>query len=91
MPERIVTVTTVPTKILDLNPSRKEYKIQNQSTVTVYLGSSNRVSTTGTRKGRRLEPGVLEEANFMDDPQMITLELYGVVVSGSADLWVWEA
>ena len=89
--EKIVTVTSTPTLILSMNPGRAEYMLQNQSSMTVYLGITSAVSTSGTRKGRELPAGVLESANKQENPELIKQQLYGVVVSDSADIWVWEA
>ena len=89
--EKIVTVTTTPTLILSINPGRTEYILQNQSSITVYLGITSSVSTSGTRKGRELAAGGLESANKQENPGLIKQQLYGVVISDSADIWVWEA
>lgn len=89
--EKVVTVGTTATQILGINPSRTEYKVQNQGAASVYLGTSDNVATSGTRKGRELAAGVLESANVNDDPELIKEALYGIVATGSADVWVWEA
>lgn len=89
--EKIITVTTTATKLLDLLPTRKEYIVQNQGSVTIYLGISSNVAVSGTRKGRELSAGVIESANDKEDSQIVKEELYGIVSAGSADVWVWEA
>ena len=89
--EKIVTVTATPTLILSVNPERTEYVLQNQGSMTVYLGITSTVSTSGTRKGRELAAGVLESANKQESPELIKQQLYGIVISDSADIWVWEA
>lgn len=89
--EAIISIGTTATKILDINPKRSEYILNNQSAVTIYLGISKEVSTSGTRQGRALGAGALESANSKDEPKLIREELYGIVATGTATLWVWEA
>jgi hypothetical protein len=92
MPSRIVTVTTTPTKLLDIHPCRQQYIIQNQDTaINLYIDETNQVSSSGTRTGRILAPLGLESANKNEDPELIKKEQYGVVASGSITVWVWEA
>lgn len=90
--EKAVTVTTTPTLLLDINPLRKEYIIQNQDpAVDLYLGKSKNVATSGTRIGRKLTPNGLESTNDKENPELIKEEMYGVVSAGSITVWVWEA
>ena len=49
-----VAVKTVPTRILVANPKRKVYSIHNFSSVDVYVGYDNKVSTSGFHKGVRI-------------------------------------
>jgi len=46
-----VKVRTTPTRLLVANPKRKYYAVLNPSSVDVYVGFDNQVSTTGVRKG----------------------------------------
>jgi len=89
--EVIITVTTTATKLLDVMPLRKEYSIQNQGSVMIYLGISDQVATSGTRKGRQLAPNGIEDANKDDNPELISLPLYAIAESGTCTVWVWEA
>jgi len=88
MKELLVSVGTSATKILDMNPHRKAYILQNQGAVTVYLGISKDVATSGTRTGRKLGAGVLESVKKEDEPKLITQELYGIA-SEACNVWVW--
>jgi len=89
--EVIITIGTTATKILDQSITRKEFTLKNQGSVTVYLGISKNVATSGTRKGRELSPSMVESANKGEDPELIKEELYGIVETGTCDVWVWEA
>lgn len=89
--EKIVSVTTSATPILDNNEKRTEFIIQNQGSVTVYLSRSKEVATTGTRKGRTLEADEIEVVSSKETPILVKQTLYGIVAAGSCDLWVWEA
>lgn len=89
MKELIVSVGTTATEILDMNPSRKAYILQNQhATVDVYLGITKNVATTGTRTGRILAAGVSERIKKKNYPELITQELYGIA-SETVQVWVW--
>ena len=91
MPSKIVTVTTTPIKLLDINPCREQYIIQNQdASVSLYMDNTKEVSTSGTRTGRILTAMGLESANKDEDPALIGKELFGVVAAGSISVWVWE-
>jgi len=89
--EVIITIGTTATKILDQSITRKEITIQNQGAATVYLGISENVAVSGTRKGRELAAGVIETINSKDDPELIKERMYGIVAAGTVDVWVWEA
>jgi len=90
--EKIVTITTSPTLIFNENPHRKEWIFQSyqSNTVTVYISKNKDVNTSGTQKGRELRAGELESVNAKDDPILVKQPQYGIVASGSADIWVWE-
>ena len=46
-----VDVKTTPTRILVRNPDRKVYSVHNFSSVNVFIGYDNKVSTSGFHKG----------------------------------------
>jgi len=89
--ERVLDVSTSPVKILDINPKRIEWIIQNQGATDVYIGKSKEVSTSGTRTGRKLEAGAIDKVSRESFPVLIQHEQWAVVVTGSTTLWLWEA
>jgi hypothetical protein len=88
--ERLVTVTTTPTKLFSTNPSRFSYVMQNQGATPMYIGNSDQVATSGTRTGRILLPNALESDNAYEDPKLVAGEQWGVVSAGSITVWVRE-
>lgn len=90
MAEKIVTVGTVPVLLLDIMPGRREAKIQNQGSVSVYLGVRSDVAVSGTRKGLELPAGSVCDLNAVDDPELIRGPIYAVS-AGTVEVYVWEA
>ena len=91
MPSKIITVSTTPTKLLDMMACREQYIIQNQDLSNdLYINDNDQVATSGTRKGRILAPMGIESASKNEDPALIKKEQYGVAAT-SITVWVWEA
>lgn len=81
-----VTVGTTATKIVDANSLRQSLLIENEGSVTVFLGPDNTV-TTANGIGLR-SCGTIAESN---DGTKIHMDAYwGIVESGTADVRYWE-
>jgi hypothetical protein len=91
MAERTETITTTPQEILHEDRARNEYSLQNQGSVTIYLGDNNQVSNTGTRKGRELGAGLTEDSSVKQEPETIKKPCWAMVESGTCLLWVRDA
>src|SRR3990167_3685602 len=85
--QQIVSVATSPTK-LPSTPltGRRILLIQNLSTVPVYVGGAN-VAATGSNRGPVMASQYDEKVFEMES----SLDLYGVVASGTAEVAVFEA
>jgi len=89
-PDKVITVTTSPTKLLSADPHRYSYEFQNQGAAPIYIGNSDQVATSGTRKGRILMSSALEYDNVAEDPKRVRGETWAVVAAGTCDVWVGE-
>ena len=90
MTDRVVTVGTTATKLLDIMASRKEVRLENQGAVVVYCGPRE-VATSGTRGGWTLDPNETATMIASEDPESIKEELYGIVAAGTCNVHVKEA
>jgi len=55
MPVVTVDVGTKPTRLLNRNPKRVVFSVINDSSTVVYVGFDSNVSTTGKRRGVKLD------------------------------------
>jgi len=87
----LVSVGTTPTKLLERSDWRVEYILQNQGSVNCYIADDRNVATSGELTGRILSPSAIETANEKDDPVLIRKAQWGIVVSGTCNIWVYES
>ena len=83
--QQVVSVGTSATK-LPTTPltGRKNLVVMSLCSTDVYLGKST-VTTTGSTRGPKLSPGM----SFSSDSGP-TIDVYGIVASGTCDVAVWE-
>ncbi len=92
MPTAAVSVTTSATKILAARytePGRIGVVLDNQGSVTVFLGDDDTVTTAN---GITLEAGkkFILTAEMGFEKYFFRGDLYGIVASGTADVRAWE-
>jgi len=79
-----ITITSIPTLIKEANPNRKEIVVTNSSSTTLFVGTSDQVTTeTGDNPGYE----VLAQGSFYGDYKG---DIYGVIETGSVTITYWE-
>lgn len=84
----VVSVGTTPTQVLDNNPNRVGYILINLSTNAAFINFDTSVSTNN---GIFLaQQGGSFSQNWKDDFNIVGYSMYGIVASGSNNIFVAE-
>ena len=86
--EKIVTVGTTPTKVLDNNPNRVSYILGNTGTVTLFFAQSATPLNSGV--GIPVGGGNSLGSNWHDDMNAVGYELWALSSSGNVSVFVRE-
>ena len=81
-----VTVTNAATKIVGANAQRLSLVIENNGSVTVYLGPDTSVSSSNGVP-------IISGGSFQEDSggaRMYQGDIYGITASSTSDLRYWE-